>query len=68
MTTGVPEAVRRGFPGRLPASATPEERLAYYSQKYGEDFMLGEGGKKSSKKKGVAGGIKKLVDLFKIKS
>ncbi|MGV7929611.1 MAG: DEAD/DEAH box helicase [Spirochaetota bacterium] len=58
----------QGLPGRLPASATPEERLAYYSQKYGEDFMLGEGGKKSSKKKGVAGAIKKLVDLFKIKS
>ncbi len=58
----------QGLPGRLPASATPEERLAYYSQKYGEDFMLGEGGKKSSKKKGVTGAIKKLVDLFKIKS
>jgi ATP-dependent RNA helicase RhlB len=56
----------QGLPGRLPNNATAEQRLAYYSQKYGEDFMLGD--KKTSKKKGVAGAIKKLVDLFKIKN
>lgn len=63
-TGGGPQAL----PGRLPASATPEERLAYYSQKYGEDFMLGDSAaKKQAKKKGFSGAIRKLVDLFKIK-
>ncbi|MBP7603677.1 MAG: DEAD/DEAH box helicase [Spirochaetes bacterium] len=63
-TGGGPQAL----PGRLPASATPEERLAYYSQKYGEDFMLGDSAaKKQAKNKGFSGAIRKLVDLFKIK-
>lgn len=58
----------QGLPGRLPAGATPEERLAYYRQKYGEDFMLGDSAaKKHAQKKGFAGAIRKLVDLFKIK-
>ncbi len=63
-----PGSATQGLPGRLPASATPEERLTYYSRKYGEDFMLDENAKKAAKKKGVGGAIKKLVDLFKIKS
>ncbi|HNU91518.1 MAG TPA: DEAD/DEAH box helicase [Spirochaetota bacterium] len=59
----------RALPGRLPASATPEERLAYYRQKYGEDFMLGDSStKKKAGGRGFGGAIRKLVGLFKIKA
>lgn len=59
----------RTLPGRLPASATPEERLAYYRQKYGEDFMLGDSStKKKAGGRGFGGAIRKLVGLFKIKA
>lgn len=59
----------RTLPGRLPASATPEERLAYYRQKYGEDFMLDDSSaKKKAGGRGFGGAIRKLVGLFKIKA
>ena len=59
----------RALPGRLPASATPEERLAYYRQKYGEDFMLDDSSaKKKAGGRGFGGAIRKLVGLFKIKA